>query len=344
MVEFELNDNCSTQKTLPLPEISKTEWPSLVETSSLPSLMPDGSAWPKISIVTPSYNQAQYLEDTIRSVLLQGYPNLEYIIIDGGSTDGSIEIIKKYEQWLTYWVSEKDQGQTHAIKKGIDKATGRIQNWLNSDDILLSGSLLALAEAYRKNNKTRAIFCGHSQVIDIDGKVISQHITKYFEPDTKPLPNAPDIIEGCQASVFFTKEAWDSVRGINLSLNFTMDVDLSYRWYAEGIPFIIINEFLAAYRKHGFTKTHNGWKESTRFKHRFYYGMLNRLSKAERIKYLPRIQKMMFYFYVGSVWPTDPFLTRLQKIIFGIINFPKCLVQPYQIKRLVKLLLSGSNK
>ena len=86
---------------------------------------------------TPSYNQGQFIEETIRSVLLQGYPDLEYIIIDGGSTDHSVEIIRKYEPWLTYWVSERDRGQSHAINKGFCRSTGVLLGWLNSDDVLL---------------------------------------------------------------------------------------------------------------------------------------------------------------------------------------------------------------
>lgn len=103
--------------------------------------MPDGRPWPRISIVTPSYNQGQFIEETIRSVLLQGYPDLEYVIIDGGSTDESVAIIKKYEPWLAYWVSEKDRGQAHAINKGLQNISGELFNWINSDDLLAPGCL-----------------------------------------------------------------------------------------------------------------------------------------------------------------------------------------------------------
>ena len=137
--------------TLPdllLPELGRTGWPWTDAPEPLPALMPDGQPWPRISIVTPSFNQGSYLEKTIRSVLLQVYPNLEYIIIDGGSTDQSIEIIRKYEPWLTYWVSEGDRGQTHAINKGLLHCSGALFNWLNSDDFLCPGALIALAEQW----------------------------------------------------------------------------------------------------------------------------------------------------------------------------------------------------
>jgi glycosyltransferase involved in cell wall biosynthesis len=112
--------------------------------------MPDGHSWPRLSIVTPSYNQGQYIEETIRSVLLQGYPNLEYLIVDGGSTDESIEIIRRYQKWLNYWVSEPDRGQAHAINKGFYKCTGDIVGWINSDDILLPQAAERVANAFVK--------------------------------------------------------------------------------------------------------------------------------------------------------------------------------------------------
>ncbi len=138
---------CPVLAELPPPPLGKTGWPWTLETPPLPPARPDGSPWPRISIVTPSYNQGQFIEETIRSILLQGYPDLEYIVIDGGSTDQSSNIIKKYERWLTYWVSEKDRGQVHAINKGFDRCSGQYYNWINSDDSLRAHALRIVAEA-----------------------------------------------------------------------------------------------------------------------------------------------------------------------------------------------------
>lgn len=138
-------DTSCSVADLPQPPAGKTGWPWTEGSEVLPETMPDGRSWPKISIVTPSRNQGEYIEETIRSVLLQGYPNLEYIVIDGGSTDGSVDIIKKYEPWIAYWESEPDRGQAHAINKGFERAAGDLLSWLNSDDVLLPGALAAVA-------------------------------------------------------------------------------------------------------------------------------------------------------------------------------------------------------
>jgi glycosyltransferase involved in cell wall biosynthesis len=119
---------------LPPPPPGKAGWPWGPPAGPLPAAMRDGSPWPRLSVVTPSFNQARFLEETIRSVLLQGYPNLEYIVIDGGSGDGSVEIIRKYEPWLAYWVSEPDGGHMNGLNKGFARSTGEIMAWQNSDD------------------------------------------------------------------------------------------------------------------------------------------------------------------------------------------------------------------
>ena len=128
---------------------------------------------PKISIITPSFNQSEFLEFTIQSVLSQDYPDLEYIIVDGGSTDGSLEIIKKYEDRLAWWVSEKDQGQTDAINKGFARATGKYLAWLNSDDTYQPGALSKAAE-YLESHPEVGLVYGETNYIDQDGRGIGQ--------------------------------------------------------------------------------------------------------------------------------------------------------------------------
>lgn len=130
---------------LPSAPAGRTGWPWTEEAD--PAVYEGRAEWPRISIVTPSFNQAPFLEETIRSVLLQNYPNLQYIVIDGGSADGSVEIIEKYAAWIDYWVSEKDRGQSHAINKGQERCDGEWRNWLNSDDFLAPGALQCVALA-----------------------------------------------------------------------------------------------------------------------------------------------------------------------------------------------------
>src|SRR5262245_54842718 len=124
--------------------------------------------FPRISIVTPSYNQAPYLHQTIDSVLSQGYPNLEYIVIDGGSTDGSVDSIRRYEKHLAYWASERDRGQTHAINKGFKRATGEVHAYLNSDDYYLPETLATVARAVRMRPDVDLIH-GRCRYVDEQG-------------------------------------------------------------------------------------------------------------------------------------------------------------------------------
>lgn len=128
---------------------------------------------PRISIITPSYNQGQFIEDTINSVLEQNYPNLEYLIIDGGSSDNSLEIIKKYEKYLSFWISEKDQGQSHALNKGLKHVTGEIFGFLNSDDVYTPGTLELVAK-YFAEHPDAWVVCGGTREIDKNGNLIRE--------------------------------------------------------------------------------------------------------------------------------------------------------------------------
>jgi len=137
-----------TLADLPSPPPGRSGWPWTEASEPLPSTAPGGVRWPGIAIVTPSMNQGAYLEAAIRSVLLQGYPNLEYVIMDGGSTDGSRELIERYAPFLTSWTSEPDGGQYEAITRGHTRTSGHLMAWINSDDLYLPGAFRAVAEAF----------------------------------------------------------------------------------------------------------------------------------------------------------------------------------------------------
>jgi glycosyltransferase involved in cell wall biosynthesis len=134
---------------LPAPPPGRTGWPW---TEQAPCLFDNGIEWPKLTIVTPSYNQSQYLEETVRSILLQNYPNLEYIVIDGGSNDGSMDILEKYSPWISYWQCEKDRGQAHAINMGFSLGTGTYLAWINSDDYYLKDVFYAVVSTFMKHS------------------------------------------------------------------------------------------------------------------------------------------------------------------------------------------------
>jgi len=150
---------------LPSPGKGRRGWPW---TESTPEVTHDENIlrWPKISIITPSYNQGEFIEETIRSVLLQGYPNLEYIVIDGGSTDNTVQILQKYEPFLKY-ISEPDKGQADAINKGLRMATGEIVAYLNSDDVYIQGTFLKIVKIFESR---KDIFMVFGDIIHIDKK------------------------------------------------------------------------------------------------------------------------------------------------------------------------------
>lgn len=208
---------------------------------------------PKISIITPSFNQGEFLETTIKSVLDQNYPNLEYIIIDGGSTDNSVDIIKKYERHLAYWISEKDKGQTDAINKGFKRATGEIIAWLNSDDYYFPGALNLIAEMYQSNPKA-GLYIGNGTVADRNGKKIRRYSHDIIFDYETLLKGSNYIL---QPSTFINSKALTEVGYLDDSLHFAMDLEYWIR-VAGKFPVMTINSELSAYRWYDDIKTKNG--------------------------------------------------------------------------------------
>ena len=187
--------------------------------------------WPKISVVTPTYNQGNLIEATIRSVLDQEYPNLEYIIVDGGSTDGTVGIIEKYSENLAYWVSEPDRGQTDALIKGFARASGDIMCWLNSDDLFEACALKDVAKVFTEHPDWQVVY-GDELAIDVEGRplVIRKEIP-YFRfiwmYDHDYLP---------QSSTFWRRSIYEQVGGLDPEMELSMDADLFARFAERTTP------------------------------------------------------------------------------------------------------------
>jgi glycosyltransferase involved in cell wall biosynthesis len=240
--------NALTLKDLPPPPPNKSGWPWTTPIKLLPKRMPDGSQWPRLSIITPSYNQGQFLESTIRSVLLQGYPNLEYIIIDGGSSDRSVEIIKKYDKHLFYWHSQKDRGQSDAINQGLEKSSGKILGWINSDDVYVKGAFQKIAKAFY-HNPNYIVVHGNRILIDKAEQVTGWAYLPAFDPKTL-------IYNICSETAFWRRSAMEEVGLLNPNLQFAMDLEFFCRLYKQG-KFLKLNDYLGCFRWHSETKSSN---------------------------------------------------------------------------------------
>jgi glycosyltransferase involved in cell wall biosynthesis len=203
----------------------------------------DDNSNPLVSIITPSFNQAEFLEDTIKSVLAQDYPEIEYLIVDGGSTDGSVEIINKYRSELTWWVSEPDEGQASAINKGMAKANGEIVAWLNSDDLYLPGAVSEVVEVFQANPRVGLVF-GDAVTIDANGRPIKELVFPEWE-----LEDLIGFRIICQPAVFMKRELYKQVAGLDLEYHFMLDHHLWIR-IANLAPIKHVSSMWAAARHH----------------------------------------------------------------------------------------------
>ena len=280
---------------------------------------PDTSL-PKISVITPSYNQGIYIEDTIRSVVCQNYPNLEYIVIDGGSTDETVEIIKKYEAHIDYWVSEKDSGQSDAINKGFRRATGDIVAWINSDDIHLANTLHRVAAIFQENPEVSLI---HGQVLNFD------------ENGQRPIWNPPEFdfkhfIERVpihQPGAFWKNDLFKTVGYLDEELHFCMDFDLWLK-ICMNYPIQAVYEPLAGFRKHANAKTNDNPPE-------VYYDYRKVVSvffASVAREYIPKLEKLGLYnnpndktMFMGNLEISD----TQKELAFNTFVY-ECAIQSYE--------------
>jgi glycosyltransferase involved in cell wall biosynthesis len=236
-----------TLRDLPSPPAGKSGWPWTEE--PVQSTVRPGNL-PRVTIVTPSYNQADFLEETLRSVLLQNYPNLEYIVMDGGSKDGSVDIIRKYEKHLSYWSSEKDGGASDAIARGFQRATGSIMAFINSDDPYRPNAINEVVRVFQRNPKCGVVF-GNTYWTDTRGDILAERrqtpfwAASYFYGGT-------DLQ---QPSTFWRSELYLKAGGMDPSFTFAFDTDLFFRFIACQAQFHHLRQFLSSYRIHAESKS-----------------------------------------------------------------------------------------
>lgn len=282
---------CPELHELPPVPAGKNGWPSTIASPRLPEMRPSGEAWPKITIVTPSYNQGEYLEETIRSVLLQGYPNLEYFIMDGGSTDDSVEIIRRYEPWLTAWVSEPDQGQANAINRGFQQATGEWLGWLNSDDCYTPDAFEKfMVVAQRENTNFVHGACTHFGP-SLDMPYLRQPLPEAFRPETLCL-----TMEFDQPACLWQRSLFDQIGPLNEGLDYAFDWEFFIKC-APHIQLASLPDNVAFYRHHERHKSGSGGWQRT-----------NELIKIYAT-HLPAQERLAFLYLRGSYWLIERFAT-----------------------------------
>lgn len=238
--------------------------------------------WPRITLVTPSFNQVRFLEDTMRSVLDQDYPDLEYIVMDGGSTDGSQDIIRRLEGRLARWQSAPDDGQAAAVRTGLEGATGEIMGWLNSDDLLMPGTLALVGDYFARHPNVDVVY-GHRIIVNDRGHEVGRWVLPRHDDD---LLLWADFIP--QETCFWRRRIYERVGGIDGSFRFALDWDLLLRFQKAGARMKRLPWFLGAFRVHEEQKnavmiTTAGYQEMKYLRRRELGHEFNRGGLARRV-------------------------------------------------------------
>jgi glycosyltransferase involved in cell wall biosynthesis len=267
---------------------------------------------PKISIVTASYNQGQFIEETIQSVLNQNYPNLEYIVIDGGSSDNSVEIIRRYEKFLKFWVSEKDKGQANAINKGLEMCTGDIFNWLNSDDYLESGSLGKIAEAFSDRNVD--LVAGMVRTFS----ELNEEVVQNQKLSAKGLMCWQPGVKFVQPGVWMRRELIKQCGGIDEQYHYSFDWDLYIRYLYHFSNVKELNDLLVHFRLHEDSKTQSMYEK-------FHLEQNLIIDKLSKTKGLEKLKTICDFKIQQLGWTT--FLSDLSK---SNISFSKKTMEVFK--------------
>lgn len=270
---------------------------------------------PPVSIIIPSFNQGKFIEETIVSILNQSYKNLEIIIIDGGSSDNTIDIIKKYNDRIKYWVSEKDKGQSDAINKGFKLATGKYINWLNSDDILLEGAIQTMVDFLETNLNVDLVYGNVIMIDEIGNKIIERREINY---DYNIILYGINYIP--QPSALFRKKVVEKAGYLDINMHYCMDHEYWIRFHSIGLKFAYINDFFAGYRVHnnakGFSgKTKEIYRERLELKRK--YGLKIHNKTIECVVYfilflLYRILRKIRQFYLHKNSNFIPFSLKIK--------------------------------